>query len=68
MSESFYDKIKDEILDEIEIEPNQVIDFKINYHQDFIKKWMNENPTKQTFDELWSIREKCIEQLSMNVT
>jgi hypothetical protein len=58
--ESDFDKIKVDLLVEIEIEPYQVADFKINY----IKKWLNETNSKFTFDEIWKIREKCIEQLS----
>ena len=37
-SDSFYDKIKHDILEEIEIIPNQVSDFKVAYHKAFLKK------------------------------
>lgn len=63
-SESFYDKIKNEILEEIEIEPFQVVDFKINYHQDFLKKWIEKTNQRLKFEEIWTIREKCIQKLS----
>ena len=43
-----------------EIEPFQVVDFKVNYHKEFIKKWLIENDIKFTFDEIWTIREQCI--------
>ena len=63
-SESFYDKIKDEIIVEIEIEPVQVNEFKVQYHQEFIKKWKMENNINLSFDEIWKIREQCINNLS----
>ena len=37
-SDSFYDKIKHDIIEEIEIIPNQVSDFKVAYHKAFLKK------------------------------
>ncbi len=60
-----FDKIKDDLLEEIEIQPYQVGDFKVNYHQNFIKKWLLETNTKFSFDEVWEIREKCINSLSI---
>lgn len=63
-SESLYDKIKDDILEEIEIEPYQVSEFKVDYHKDFTKKWIVESNEIKTFDDLWKIRESCIEKLS----
>lgn len=64
LAESFYDKIKNDIIEEIEIEPNQVTDFKIEYHQDFLKKWIEKSKQRLTFEEIWIIREKCIQKLS----
>jgi hypothetical protein len=63
--ESDFEKLKNDILVEIEIEPNQVSEFKIQYHQDFIRKWIINNNINYNFDEIWEIREKCIEQLSI---
>jgi hypothetical protein len=37
---SNFEKIKNDLLEEIEIEPYQVGAFKIEYHQDFVKKWL----------------------------
>lgn len=64
-SESFYDKIKDAILEEIKIEPNQVSEFKVDYHKNFIKKWITETNQSKTFEEIWAIRENCISKLSV---
>ena len=62
--DSFYDKIKHDILIEIEIIPNQVSDFKVEYHKAFLKKWIKETNQNNTFEEIWEIREQCISKLS----
>ena len=64
-SDSFYDKIKQDILEEIEIIPNQVSDFKVEYHKAFLKKWITKTNQNNTFEEIWEIREQCIEKLSL---
>jgi hypothetical protein len=63
-SESFYTKIKNDILEEIEIEPIQVADYKVNYHKEFLKKWIIETNQNKTFEKIWEIRENCIQKLS----
>ena len=63
-SDSFYDKIKHDIMEEIEIIPNQVSDFKVEYHKAFLKKWITETNQNNTFEEIWRIREQCISKLS----
>lgn len=62
--DSFYDKIKHDIVEEIEITPNQVSDFKVAYHKAFLKKWIEETNQNNTFEEIWKIREQCISKLS----
>lgn len=53
-----------DILEELEIEPHQITDFKVAYHQKFLKNWLKENSgVKISFEELWSIREQCIKDL-----
>lgn len=61
---SFYENIKNDILEEIEIEPIQVVNWKINYHQKFLKSWLKTINKNMNFTEIWSIREKCISKLS----
>ncbi len=63
-SESFYEKIESDILEEIEIQPEQVIDFKIEYHKKYLQNWIKETKQTKSFDEIWNIREKCIEKLA----
>lgn len=59
-----FDKIKSVILEEIEIEPKQIGQFKVDYHRTFIQKWIEQENLSLTLDEVWTIREKCIENLS----
>lgn len=63
-SQSSFAKIKDDIIEEIEIVPEQVFQFKIDYHKDYIKKWILEEKLDLTFNLVWKIREKCIENMS----
>ena len=63
-AQSDIENIVDHILIEKEIQPNQVIDFKVAYHQKFLKKWIKENKIPFTFHEIWKIREQCIINLS----
>jgi len=65
-SNSDFKKLENDILKEIEIKPEQVNTFKVKYHQDFLKKWILKNNINYNFDELWNIRETCINNLSNN--
>ena len=54
-----------ELLEEIEILPNQTANFKVEYHKKFLQNWLNNNSEINfTLDEIWKIREKCIEDLT----
>lgn len=57
-------RIESEILEEIEIEPHQVIDFKVGFHRDFIKKWRISEKITVDFETVWNLREKCISELA----
>lgn len=63
--EADFEKIKTDLLEEIEVEPYQVADFKVNYHQTFIKNWLKESNSTFSFEKIWEIREKCIQKLSI---
>jgi len=65
---SDFDKIERDILNELEIEPEQVAEFKVDYHKEFLKKWISENKIEKEFNEIWKIREKCIENLTKKPT
>ena len=65
---SDFEKLRNDVLKEIEIAAHQVNEFKVDYHQDFLKKWIEEY-NKITdfvinFDAIWQLREKCIANLS----
>ena len=62
--QSEFKKIEEDLIQEKLIEPNQVANFKVDYHKKFLKNWLNETKSKFEFDQIWQIREKCIENLT----
>lgn len=53
-----------DLVEEIEIQPCQITDFKTNYHKYFVENYLDENPEIQfSREELWKIREECISAL-----
>ena len=65
---SDFEKIKRDILKELEIEPEQVAEFKIEYHKRFLTNWISDNEIYRNFNEVWEIREKCITNLTEKPT
>lgn len=61
---SEFKKIEKDIIQEKEIEPEQVAEFKVAYHKKFIESWLKESDSEFEFDQIWQIREKCIENLT----
>ena len=57
-------KIEKDIISEKEIQPSQVSEYKVNYHKEFLRNWITKSKTNFNFNEIWDIREKCIENLS----
>ena len=55
-----------DIVLEIEIEPEQVATFKVDFHKDYLKKWLLDNKINKSFDEIWKVREMCIEKLEQS--
>jgi|ERR1700741_1597679 len=54
-----------DIIKEIEIMPDQIADFKVTFHKDYLNGWLGSNPgIKLTLSELWSVREECIRDLA----
>ncbi|WP_034259562.1 hypothetical protein [Aequorivita capsosiphonis] len=62
---SDFARIKKDIMKEIEILPEQVSNFKVDFHKNYLKKWLTENEVNFTFEEVWEIREKCINNISL---
>ncbi|HMJ47394.1 MAG TPA: hypothetical protein VK498_08690 [Ferruginibacter sp.] len=55
----------DDIISETEIESHQITDFKVNFHKKYLGQWLdNQSSLSIPFQELWQIREACIEKLS----
>ena len=55
----------DELIEEIEILPEQITDFKVNYHKNYLASWLDNNKQiNLSLNDLWKIREECIQQLS----
>lgn len=63
-SNSNIDLLSDAIIEETEIQPIQVGNYKVDYHKKFIRNWIEANTINKSFDQVWSIREKCIAELS----
>ncbi|MDF3028740.1 MAG: hypothetical protein K0S23_3047 [Fluviicola sp.] len=58
-------KIIPKLVREQRIDPNQVSDWKIMIHKDYLQRWLTRNPAIQlTLDEIWKDREEAIALLS----
>ncbi len=56
---------ENDLLEEIEIRADQIADFKIKYHRDYLTNWLRKpNTSNLTLEELWKVREQCILDLS----
>lgn len=53
-----------DLLEEIEITPGQVTTYKINYHRQYLDKWLKNRVIKYNLEELWAVREACIAALA----
>ncbi len=53
-----------DIMEESEITPEQVGDFKVEYHKDYIRNWIYKMEMNFSYAEIWNIRENCIANLA----
>ncbi len=54
-----------DLIEEREIQANQITNYKVDYHKEYLKKWLKENKEIEfTLDEIWAIREQCIQDLA----
>lgn len=53
----------DVLLLEKEIQPNQIGDFKVTLHRDFLNQWRKEQGFEMSLEAIWKIREDCIHAL-----
>jgi hypothetical protein len=56
---------EDSLITEQQILPHQIADYKVNWHQNFLKQWIVDEKIPLTFQEIWKIREKCILALTI---
>ena len=60
---SIYDAIGEDVTEEKQMSPSEVINSKSDYHKLYINKWKLSQGIRYTEDQLWAIREKCIQNL-----
>lgn len=58
-----FERIRPDLLEEQEITPHQVAEYKVNVHKEFLKEWLIQSTLSISFDELWTVREECIKAL-----
>ncbi len=63
-SKSGFEKIEKDIIQEKTISPSQVAKYKVEYHKSFLKNWLQETNIEMALEQIWRIREKCIENLT----
>ena len=63
-AESSFSQLEEDIIQELEIYPEQVSKYKVEYHKKFIKRWLKDTNSKFEFEQIWRIREKCIQNLT----
>ncbi len=61
---SDFNTIKNDILLEKIITPQQVARFKVDFHSIYLKDWIKQNCIPYSFERIWKIREQCIANLS----
>lgn len=58
----------DDLIEEIEILPEQITDYKVNYHKNYLVTWLDNNKQINfSLNDIWNIREQCIEDLANNL-
>lgn len=58
--------IREDILEEIVITPDQIGAFKVRCHRKALQDWLKREELPFSPDQLWQIREQCIADLSGN--
>jgi len=61
---SDFKKIEKDLIQEKEIEPKHVAEFKVDYHKKFIENWLKETNSACEFEQVWQLREACIKNLT----
>lgn len=58
------DSFENTLLEETEILPNDIGDFKVEFHKNYLKQWLLKEQINYHFEAIWKIRELCIAALS----
>lgn len=58
-------KFELDLLQEIEIQADQITDFKVQFHREYLAQWIEDNKIPYSLDELWSVREECIRLIAL---
>lgn len=62
---SNYQNFSGDVLEERIVNPAFLVNDKINYHKEFLLRWINNTPNfRYDLEETWAIREACIAALS----
>lgn len=57
----------DDLIEEIEITPEQITDYKVHYHKNYLITWLDNNKQiNLSLNDIWKIREQCIQDLANN--
>ena len=57
----------DDLIEEIEILPHQITDYKVTYHKNYLATWLDNNKQLDlSLNDIWKIREQCIQDLANN--
>jgi len=64
-STSSFEAIRADVIEIKKINPSDVIENKIAWHQEYIKSWIASTDIQRSFAEIWAIRERCIAQLTV---
>lgn len=57
--------LSNNLLTEIEITPDQITDYKVGYHREYLVRWLVDESLPYSLDEIWQIREECIKEIVM---
>jgi|GEM_PF-209538 len=57
-------ELADKLLTEIEITPDQITEYKVGYHRDYLARWLVDEGLPYSLDEIWQIREECIKEIA----
>lgn len=57
---------EDKLITEQTITPNQITDYKVQFHKEVLQKWIDEEHLPYSLTQIWAIREECIAALSNN--